>query len=112
MDMSGTSTSNQIVVVALGTAAALLAYYFMGGFSTKPTKTELGKGDDKGANKKIAVDSKTKENNSVDKFPAGLLTIYFGSQTGTAEGFARQLVKETKAKGFYFVFLLLIFKRI
>jgi len=34
------------------------------------------------------------------KYPAGKLAIYFGSQTGTAEGFARVLMEEGRAKGF------------
>ena len=34
------------------------------------------------------------------KYPAGKLVVYFGSQTGTAEGFARVLMEEGKSKGF------------
>jgi len=34
------------------------------------------------------------------KYPAGKLTIYFGSQTGTAEGFSRVLMEEGKSNGF------------
>ena len=39
---------------------------------------------------------KKKRANSLDLYPAGNLCIYFGSQTGTAEGFARTLMEEGK----------------
>ena len=40
------------------------------------------------------------EESDVDPFPGGKMTIYFGSQTGTAEEFAKTLEKEGKTNGF------------
>ena len=36
------------------------------------------------------------EESDVDPFPGGKMTIYFGSQTGTAEEFAKTLEKRAK----------------
>ena len=40
---------------------------------------------------------------SVDKeaYPGGLLTVYYGTQTGTSESFARQLEREAPEHGFF-----------
>lgn len=51
-------------------------------------------------NQKQKDDKKVKPVDDSTKYPAGELIIYFGSQTGTAESFARILMKEGKSKGF------------
>ena len=50
--------------------------------------------------------SRKKRANSLDLYPAGNLHIYFGSQTGTAEGFARILMEEGKKYVNYFICIL------
>ena len=37
----------------------------------------------------------------LQKYPGGHLTIYYGSQTGTAEMFAKQLASESENRGFH-----------
>lgn len=44
--------------------------------------------------------TKAKQVDDKEKYPAGPLTVFFGSQTGTAEGFARMIMEETKEQGF------------
>lgn len=40
-----------------------------------------------------------KKLNEPESYPNGVLDVWFGSQTGTAEGFAKTLAKEARKKG-------------
>jgi NADPH-ferrihemoprotein reductase len=57
-------------------------------------------------NKVACVDSSStavnveEASSSAEQWPAGPLSVYFGSQTGTAEGFAKNLAQEAERKGF------------
>ena len=46
------------------------------------------------------LEKKDDKRSLAERYPAGSMSIYFGSQTGTAEGFARTLMEEGKARGF------------
>ena len=51
----------------------------------------------------VATESVTVTAKNIDKeqYPGGLLTIYYATQTGTAESFARQLEREAPDHGFF-----------
>jgi len=53
-----------------------------------------------GMGSKNDVSGSESSTSSGSKFPAGPLTVFFGSQTGTAEGYARTIMEEAREKGF------------
>lgn len=67
------------------------AYFFMGGAASNQKKTPEGR---------PASRSRTDSLTNEEKYPAGRINVYFGSQTGTAEGFARIIQTEGQKKGF------------
>ena len=85
-------SNNQPLIIATISLSIITIALYMGGFMSKKPEKKDNKDTKSIKNKNSSVDDS-------NKYPAGNLVIYFGSQTGTAEGFARQLATEGKAKG-------------
>lgn len=101
------SSGSSIIPIAIITGLVVLGsvlYFTMGSAaSSKPSSS--ANGAKKATNSTAGGhhdDSKRSRtfSNMEEKFPAGKLHIYFGSQTGTAEGFARIVRVEAEKKGF------------
>ena len=93
MDNSSTSYIT-IAITSFSLIVGTIVYFNMG-CSQSASVDSTGKKKTLSEKERISPKESVKGN-----FPAGELKVYFGSQTGTAEGFARVLMEEGKGKGF------------
>ena len=82
-------------VVALGTTTLILLYT-----TYRFTKSTESTTSSSSNNNDTCTESSTSATVDTKKYPGGTLTIYYGSQTGTAQMFAEQLVHDALGKGF------------
>lgn len=106
---------DQNLVVGLAVAGAVLvgSIIFLSG-SKDPKDKKAGETDQKlaagaksSSSSSSAISTSASSLSKADaaksapnKYPNGKMSIYFGSQTGTAENYSRSFMDEAKAKGF------------
>jgi NADPH-ferrihemoprotein reductase len=82
-----------LATILLVLVSALVIVYVRKNKKKKPSLFEEAK-------RKAKEAAEKKEESAKEAYPAGPLVVYFGSQTGTAEEFAKTLEKEGKQNGF------------
>lgn len=96
MSMNSIAASNvplETMMVVAGTATVVLCTCL--GFVVWKSKQKRDESQDLNEPEKEAVDVL-----DVSKYPGGYITIYYGSQTGTAENFSKDIEREGEDNGF------------
>lgn len=92
MESTGEFSQDVVIIAAVSVVAVVVAGYFM--FASSSDNAESS------GSATTSKKGKTSEKSTVNKFPAGEMSIYFGSQTGTAEGFSRTVMEDCRKNGF------------
>mmetsp|Transcript_80636 Transcript_80636/g.121201 ORF Transcript_80636/g.121201 Transcript_80636/m.121201 type:complete len:716 (-) Transcript_80636:60-2207(-) len=96
--MVGTASSSSTMVIAAGCMTAIL---FSALFLLKRESSKRQKGGGVASSSSGKGGSSGKKGIDKSKYPGGRITIYYATQTGTAESFAQQLEREGPDYGFF-----------
>lgn len=101
--MDANRQSYVVIGAVIGTVIFAIGIYVLGGFggatSTTGSSSTPSQVKQSADDRAPAGGKKDKKEVAAPKYPAGDMFVYFGSQTGTAEGFARTIMEDGKAKG-------------